>query len=126
MEENGQGKKPDKRRHQREKMVAEVFFKDEKNQAFGGCIAKDVSESGVCILIREFFPIGTILELQFKLPLSTTTFFVKGKVVRSNKMPYNEQWEVGLEIIEDRHYRQLVQQYIYLVDSAKPQDDNDQ
>lgn len=105
-----QGK--EKRRHPREKMVAEVFYKDDKKQAFGGCIAKDISEGGVCIQVREFFPLGAIIELQFKLPLSITTFYVKGKVVRITQTPYNEQWEVGLEMIPDAKYAELVRKYI--------------
>ena len=104
----------DKRRHHRKRMVAEVGFKSEQKQSFGGCIAKDVSESGVCIKIGEFFPVGTTLDLQFKLPLSSTAVYVKGKIVRINKSPFNDQWEVGLEIIKDATYPQLVKQYIAL------------
>jgi len=104
----------DKRRHPREKMIADVYYKDEKKQSFGGCVAKNVSESGVCIKIGEFFPVGTILDLQFKLPLSPMAIYVKGKVVRVNKSPFNELWEVGLEMIADITYAKLVQQYIAL------------
>ena len=105
----------EKRRHQREKMIADVYYKDEKRQSFGGCVAKNVSESGVCINIGEFFPVGTILDLQFKLPLSPTAIYVKGKVVRVNKSPFNEErWEIGLEILMDLKYLKLVQQYMAL------------
>jgi Tfp pilus assembly protein PilZ len=116
----------EQRRFRREKIFAEVYYQDEKNLLDGGCLAKDISEGGVCIKIKQFFPVGSILELQFKLPLTPEIFHVKGRIMWINKTPFNELWEVGLEIIEDRHYRQLVQQYIYLVDAAKPQDDNDQ
>lgn len=102
----------DKRRHQRKKMPAGVYYKDEKKQSFDGCIAKDVSESGVCIRLKEFFPIGTVLDLQFKLPLSLSAIYVKGKIRWINKMSYNEEWEAGLEIFMDKHYMELVQKYI--------------
>lgn len=100
------------RRHPREKMIADVYYKDEKKQLYGGCVAKNVSESGVCINIEEFIPVGTVLDLQFKLPLSPIAFYVKAKVVRINKIPYSEQWEAGLEMVMDVNYERLVRQYI--------------
>lgn len=115
MEEMGR----ERRRHFREKMVAEVWYKSEKNQSFGGCVTKNISEKGVCVQIREFFQVGTILDLQFKLPLSQTFFFVKGKVVRVNQMPYNELWELGLEVLTDANYEELVKQYITLNNPTK-------
>jgi Tfp pilus assembly protein PilZ len=102
----------ERRRHHRARMIGEVNYKAEKKQSFGGCIAKDVSESGVCIKIDEFFPVGSVLDLQFKLPLSSTAFYVQGKIMWINKMPYNEQWEAGLEIIKDKSYGDLVKKYI--------------
>ena len=83
----------EKRRHQRKKMPAEVYYKDEKKQSFGACIAKDVSESGVCIKLKEFFPVGTVLDLQFKLPLSLSAIYVRGKIRWINQMPYSEVWK---------------------------------
>ncbi len=103
-----------KRRHHRKEMIAEVGYKDEKKQSFGGCIAKNVSESGVCIKIGEFFPVGTILDLEFKLPLSATAFYVQGKIMWINKSPYNEQWEAGLQIVMDAKYAELIQKYVPL------------
>ncbi len=108
----------EKRRHTREKIVAEVFYLDEKDKLAGGCVAKDVCESGVCIKIKEFFPIGTILDLQFRLPLSSDSFNVKGKIKWINKTPYGEQWEAGMEILPDNRYMKLVRQYILLKKSS--------
>ena len=101
-----------KRRHRREKMIAEVWYKDEKKHSFGGCISKDVSVNGVCIKIEEFVAVGTLLDLEFRLPLSKTPFYIKGKVMWINKLPLNEQWEVGLQIVTETDYARLVQQYI--------------
>ena len=111
------------RRYRRESMPAEVFYKNEKTHSTGGCIAKNVSEGGVCIKVKEFFPIGTVIDLQFKLPLSETAFNVKGKVMWINKSPYNELWEAGIEIQGDRQFPKLVQRYIYL---KNPDAANDQ
>jgi len=107
------------RRHFRERMIAEVGYKNEKNQSFGGCLAKDISESGVCIKIREFIPIGTMLELQFKLPLSNTFFYIKGKVMRINKTINNDEWEAGLEMQMNTTYSSLVKKYIAVKNSQR-------
>jgi hypothetical protein len=112
-------KNNDKRRHDREKMEAEIYYRAEDQQWTGGCISKDVSESGVCIQVKESFPIGTIIELQFNLPLSLTSFFVKGKIVRVNKMPDNERWEIGLEMLTNINYADLVRKYISSKNSLK-------
>ena len=109
----------EKRRHSREKMMAEIYYKTEKNQWIGGCLAKDVSESGVCIQIKEYFPIGTVLDLQFNLPLSLTSFYVKGKIVRVAKIPDIDIWEVGLEMLTDINYAELVRKYIASINSSK-------
>jgi hypothetical protein len=100
------------RRHTRKKMAGEVSYKDDKKQSFGGCIAKDVSESGACIKIGEFFPVGTVLELSFKMPSSTGPCHVRGKIRWINKLPYGEQWEAGLEFETNTAYAALVQKYI--------------
>ena len=104
------------RRHLRKKMIAEVCYKDEKNKSCGGCVAKNVSERGACIKIGRFFPVGTTLNLEFKLPLSPTSFYVKGKIMWISKLPHNEQWEAGLEIIMDTVYAALIKKYISLKD----------
>lgn len=101
-------------------MVARLYYKDKKNQWVGGCVAKDVSEGGVCIDLNESFPVGTILELQFNLPLSLASFNVKGKIVRIKKSPDNEQWEAGVEMLTDINYAQLVRIYISSKKSIKP------
>jgi hypothetical protein len=69
----------DKRRHLREKMVAEVFYKDEKKQSFGGCVAKNVSEGGVCIHIGEFVPLGCTSSALFR-----HNFFLQQEALRLN------------------------------------------
>lgn len=102
----------EQRRHRRERMVAEVYYQSNKNVKAGGCVAKDISLGGVCIKIGEFFPVGSILDLQFKLPLSHQAFNVKGKIMWINKKPYNEEWDVGLEILKDATYLKLVAQYL--------------
>ena len=104
--------KIENRRHFRQKMLAEVSYKDHKNQSFGGCTTKDISECGVCIQIKEFFALGAFLDLQFKLPLSATMFYVQGRVMRINKMAYGDRWEVGLEIVNSAEYVRLVKKYI--------------
>ena len=100
------------RKHDRTDMKAEVWYRQDASRSFGGCVAEDVSENGVKLKVGEFFPPGTILELQFKLPLSPTAFIVKGKVTRIAKLPYNEQWELGVDLLMDKNYAALVRQYV--------------
>lgn len=105
----------EKRRARRERMIAEVYFVDEKNQSFGGCIAQDVSETGVRIKIEKFIPVGTFLNLEFKLPLSENSFFVKGKVMWINKSTQSDElWEAGLKVEPDTQYARLIQRYVTL------------
>ena len=93
------------RRFRRESVTVEVYYENKKNLAVGGCIVKNISEGGVCVRICAFFPVGTILDLQFKMPMTHESIKVKGKIMWINKAPYNEEWNVGLEMLEDRHYR---------------------
>ena len=110
-----------RRRHHREKISAQVFYKDEKDAVFGGCVAKNVSEKGVCIIIERFFPVGTILNLQFRLPLSITAFYANAKIVRIAKAPYGEQWEAGLEMLVEEKYAKLVREFIASQNQNKEQ-----
>ncbi len=102
----------DIRQHHRSILLSEVSYRHEKNPMFGGCIAQDVSESGIKIKILEFFPPGSPLELQFKLPMSPKAFVVKGKVAWINKLPYNEQWEVGVDFKMDAEHASLIRRYV--------------
>ena len=103
--------KKNNRHYDRTPLSAEVGYRQEKDGLFGGCIAKNVSENGISIRIGEFIHVGTVLDLQFKLPLSARAFVVHGKVVWINKLPYNEQWEAGISLSMDKDFAVLVRKY---------------
>ena len=86
----------DKRSFSRIKLSEPVRFEFKDPGHFGGCLSCDISEGGVRLRVNEFIALGTELSVNISLPSNRVVECV-GKVVWVQKLPYVDQYQVGIE-----------------------------
>lgn len=91
----------EKRKHPRIKANVLVSYKVKTSRLLGGSHIKDISESGIGLPSKHYFPIDTILELEvksddFKEPLKALAKVVRIANLNNNKF----QFEVGVEFLD--------------------------
>jgi len=74
-----------------------VEFRLRDPQSFGGCLAQDISEGGIRIMLNEFVPLNTEVAFQLKFGEKSQVVELKGHVVWIQQAPYSERYHVGLE-----------------------------
>lgn len=62
-----------------------------------GALTKDISAGGVRFVSNEFLPVSARLNVELSLDSNTHTLPATARVVWVNKIPYNENFMVGLE-----------------------------
>lgn len=85
----------------------------EYKDALQGTITRDIGEGGVRLVAHEFIPLFTKLKIEiFLSPLSNSISTIS-KVAWMRKIPYADQYDVGLEFIElPEISRKLIANYI--------------
>ncbi len=64
---------------------------------FGGCLSKDISESGVRLHLNDFIPLNT--EVFMKIELSPGRVLdCSGRVVWVEQVPFAETYQAGLKV----------------------------
>ena len=100
------------RQFTRAKFQAAIGYREKDGHFLEGSAAKDISEKGLKIKVEKFFPVETVLELQFNLPAFSRPLIVQGKVVWVKQMPYSERWEIGIDLRADKNSVAMIQQHI--------------
>ncbi len=77
-----------------------VQFQFKDPQKFGGCLACDISESGIRVYVNDFIPLNTELMLQMQLPSKNMVDCV-GRVVWVTEVPYSSRYQAGLEFVNN-------------------------
>ena len=91
----GQGQN-DKRAFKRVRLSEPVRFEFKNPTHYGGCLSADISEGGVRLRVNEFIALGEEISVNIQLSPKKMVEGV-GKVVWVQKMPYADQYQVGLE-----------------------------
>ncbi len=76
-----------------------------------GSLSKDLSAGGVRIVVNEFIPLHTELQVKLHLQNPLRLVDVKGHVVWVRELPMGEQFEVGIEFISQSNANQVISQY---------------
>ena len=100
------------RRFTRAKFQAAVGYREKDGHFLEGSAAKDISEKGLKIKVEKFFPVETVLELQFNLPAFSRPLIVQGKVIWVRQTPHSERWEVGINLRTDKNSVAMIQRHI--------------
>jgi len=93
-------KSREKRISERMAHKAPIQFFSKDSGPLTGCIAKDISESGIQINLNDFLPLNTELTLNIQLDAKRTVECA-GKVVWIRKLPVSDRYLAGLEFSRD-------------------------
>lgn len=90
-----------RRKHVRINKSLEVSFHKAKDFLRSGARNKDISESGICLPTAQYFPVGSILEVEislvdFKAPVKVVARVMWVAKKDNSQFPF----EVGLEFLE--------------------------
>ena len=77
-----------------------------------GCVAGNISLSGISLRVQGFVPVGTVLELQIRLGKSPKVIWAKAQVVRIRQVLAEDCYEIGLKFIRDEECIKAVGAYI--------------
>lgn len=86
----------DKRAFKRVRLSEPVRFEFRNPAHYGGCLSADISEGGVRLRVNEFIALGEEISVNIQLSPKKMVEGV-GKVVWVQKMPYADQYQIGLE-----------------------------
>ena len=89
----------ERRRHKRLKFSESVQFQHRDPSQYGGCLSKDISEGGIRLNFSDFVPIDTELVLSVNLA-KDKMIDCMGRVVWVERVPFSEQYHVGIEFTE--------------------------
>jgi len=91
----------EKRKSFRARTAAVVSFKVQLTRLAGGSRIKDISESGICLLVKSHLSIGTIIELEIRSDDLQGPLKIVAQVVRIvNRDKSNYPFEVGLVFLQ--------------------------
>jgi Tfp pilus assembly protein PilZ len=82
----------------------------------GGCLACDISESGLRINLNDFVPLDEEVNFQIQLETDEPFIDVTGRVVWVHQVPFSERYQVGVEFMEDGSYpqsKERIHEYIH-------------
>ena len=77
-----------------------------------GCVAGNVSLSGISLRVQEFVPVGVVLELQLHLGQSPRVIWVRAQVVRVREVLSEDCFEIVLKFIQDEECAKAIGEYI--------------
>ena len=82
----------------------------------GDGMIENVSEDGMLIEIKEPIPVGSILEVEFKLKEVNAPLFLIGRVVRLDELKPGKKYEMGIHLT---HYfnkdRDMLRQHLFML-----------
>ena len=92
----------EKRKHKRLYITVDVEFDISTHQEWVASSAKNFSTEGMCLLTKEYIPVGSLLLIKFRVPDCDTLIDVTGEVVWNGDYSIsNEQYyENGIKFIE--------------------------
>ena len=109
----------DRRKSQRADLVVRVDYQtvDELFSNF----ARDINEGGIFVETATPHPLGTLVDLQFRLPASDEPIRIKGTVVRVSEGEGGESRGVGVEFENlDGPTRHRINQLVRKLRAAAP------
>jgi len=76
-----------------------VQFQVRDKVSYGGCLSRDISESGICVNFEEFITVGTEMILQITMDIEQV-IECSGHVVWVRKLPFMDRYQIGLHFYE--------------------------
>ncbi len=71
--------------------------------AMKGTVTKDISAGGVRMMTDRFMPLDSKVKVEFSLSSNVKSISAEAKIAWVQKMPYNENFLVGLEFVDIKH-----------------------
>ena len=87
-----------RRRHPRAGLRIPVSYASENQTR--STLTLDLGGGGLRLLAHEFVPVRTRLRLEFSLGQATEPIVAVGRTVWVQRIPYGEQYQVGVEFLE--------------------------
>ena len=91
----------EKRKFKRARFPEAVSYQLKDRNDFGGCLACDIGEDGMCLNFNDFVPIDTEVIIQIKLPQNSRVVDVTGRVIWLKQVPYSDRFQVGLQFFKN-------------------------
>jgi uncharacterized protein (TIGR02266 family) len=89
---------------------------DTKSHEAMQAVTRNISAGGICLIINEQLPIGTVLQLDIYLPQNQPVIKAKGKIVWISAFRManeKERYDAGIEFIEiDEEQRKIIDKYV--------------
>ena len=77
-----------------------------------GSLSDNMSRGGICLTVKEFIPLNTIVRLQLHFSNPMHVVPAKGRVVWVKEEPQSERFDVGIEFIVDQDTSPGLRDYI--------------
>lgn len=99
-EENNRSGQDRRRFNRLERHLPLQFRNIEKNRPeMSGSLTRDISGGGIRFVSNDFLPVQTSVGLQLSLESNLHTLPATARVVWVQKLPYNENFMIGLEFL---------------------------
>ena len=89
-----------RRQSKRMRFVELVGYQLKDAVHFGGCRAVDISETGIRLLLNDFIPLNGELFLRIQLATQVAVECI-GRIAWVAKFPFGENYQSGLELINN-------------------------
>ena len=90
----------EKRSFKRIKHTQPVEFSIKEQNQFSGCVASNISESGIQLNLNDFIPLNCELVLQVQLNAHEVVNCL-GRIVWIEKFSFSDRYRAGLEFVEN-------------------------
>ncbi|MBN2532671.1 MAG: PilZ domain-containing protein [Spirochaetales bacterium] len=105
----------EKRRNERLYITIDVEFDISIHQHWVTSSVKNISVNGICLLTKEYLPIGSLLYIKFRIPDVDTMINVTGEVIwhGEHSLSDDKYYENGIKFIEIKSsYKELIGKFI--------------
>lgn len=89
----------EQRRNERFEFKQPVSFQIQKEMEWDGALSSNLSKGGICLIVNDFVPLNTEVNLQFHLDKNHVVELT-ARVVRVEHMPFSERYRVAVEFKE--------------------------
>lgn len=90
----------DRRAGKRSSFTNAVRYQRKGSQFFANSVGRNISESGISFMSREFFPLSTSLIFELQDPATREYVKTAGEIVWISNQPHSENFFVGAKFTE--------------------------